>query len=318
MAQALKSNVGRFFTKPKTKAYSALKWTKTDASIVNPATGQAVFEQKGVEFPHGWSQNAINIVAQKYFVGTPGKDDRENSLKQLIDRVADTVTRHGLSESYFDGPVEAEDFAEELKYVLATQRAAFNSPVWFNIGAPARAQQASACFILGIEDSMESILNWYVEEGIIFKGGSGSGVNLSPLRSSKERLGGSGGTSSGPVSFMRGADSSAGTIKSGGKTRRAAKMVILNVDHPDVEDFIWCKAIEERKARVLADAGYDMDLDGKDAYSVLYQNTNMAVRLTYKFMQAELNDDDWDLKAVTTGKPLRTVKARDVFRQIAK
>src|SRR3990167_262071 len=214
MAQALKSGVKRFFTKPKTEAYQALDWAKTDAAITNPVTGKAVFEQKGVEFPKGWSQNAINIVAQKYFVGTPGKDDREHSLKQLINRV------------------------------LATQRAAFNSPVWFNIGAPQRAQQASACFILGIEDTMESILNWYVEEGIIFKGGSGSGINLSPLRSSKEKLGGSGGTSSGPVSFMRGADSSAGTIKSGGKTRRAAKMVILNVDHPDIEDFIWCKAIE--------------------------------------------------------------------------
>src|SRR3989344_2339326 len=317
MAQALKSNVGRFFTKPKTKAYSALKWTKTDASIVNPATGQAVFEQKGVEFPHGWSQNAINIVAQKYFVGTPGKDDRENSLKQLIDRVADTVTRHGLSESYFDGPVEAEDFAEELKYVLATQRAAFNSPVWFNIGAPARAQQASACFILAVEDTMPSILNWYKEEGMIFKGGSGSGINVSSIRSSVESLGKSAGTASGPLSFMRGADASAGAIKSGGKTRRAAKMVILNSSHPDVEDFIWCKALEERKARDLEAAGWDMTLDGKDIHSVQYQNANNSVRVTDEFMEAVEADKDWQLIGVKSGKPVKTVRARDIFHQIA-
>ena len=317
MAQALKSGVKRFFTKPKTEAYQALDWAKTDAAITNPVTGKAVFEQKGVEFPKGWSQNAINIVAQKYFVGTPGKDDREHSLKQLINRVVDTITREGLQNGYFDAPAEAEDFREELKMVLATQRAAFNSPVWFNIGAPQRAQQASACFILGIEDTMESILNWYVEEGIIFKGGSGSGINLSPLRSSKERLGGSGGTSSGPVSFMRGADSSAGTIKSGGKTRRAAKMVILNADHPDVEDFIWCKAIEERKSRALAEAGFDMDLDGKDAFSVQYQNANNSVRVTDDFMKAIQNDGDWGLKAVKTGEVVTTIKARDLMRQIS-
>src|SRR5207237_2948982 len=184
-------------------------------------------------FPEGWSLNAINIVAQKYFTGTPGTKSRESSLKLLIDRVVDTITRQGLQEGYFGGEAEAEDFREELKYVLATQRAAFNSPVWFNIGAPKRAQQASACFILGVEDTMESILNWYTEEGMIFKGGSGSGVNLSTLRSSREKLGDSAGRSSGPVSFMRGADASAGSIKSGGKTRRAAKMVILNIDHPD-------------------------------------------------------------------------------------
>src|SRR3990167_5050927 len=317
MAQALKSGVKRFFTKPKTEAYQALDWAKTDAAITNPVTGKAVFEQKGVEFPKCWSQNAINIVAQKYFVGTPGKDDREHSLKQFINRVVDPITREGLQNGYFDAPAEAEDFREELKMVLATQRAAFNSPGWFNIGAPQRAQQASACFILVIEDTMESMLNWYVEEGIIFKGGSGSGINLSPLRSSKERLGGSGGTSSGPVSFMRGADSSAGTIKSGGKTRRAAKMVILNADHPDVEDFIWCKAIEERKSRALAEAGFDMDLDGKDAFSVQYQNANNSVRVTDDFMKAIQNDGDWGLKAVKTGEVVTTVKARDLMRQIS-
>jgi ribonucleoside-diphosphate reductase, adenosylcobalamin-dependent len=290
---------------------------KQDSVIVNPATGKPVFEQKGVEFPEGWSLNSINIVAQKYFTGTPGTDEREYSLKQLIDRVVDTITRQGQQEGYFETDEEAEDFREELKYVLATQRAAFNSPVWFNIGAPDRAQQASACFILGVEDTMESILNWYKEEGMIFKGGSGAGVNLSAIRSSYERLGKSAGTASGPLSFMRGADASAGAIKSGGKTRRAAKMVILNVDHPDIEEFIWCKAIEERKARVLQQAGFDMSLDGKDIFSVQYQNANNSVRVTDEFMQAVINDEDWDLVAVTTGEVVKTVKARDIFRQIA-
>lgn len=317
MAQATKIGVKRLFLKPKTKAYDNISWVKRDSAITNPMSGKAVFEQKGVEFPKGWSLNAINIVAQKYFTGTPGTDAREHSLKQLIDRVVDTISRHGLQEGYFDTEVEAEDFSEELKYILATQRASFNSPVWFNIGAVGRAQQASACFILGVEDTMESILNWYTEEGMIFKGGSGSGINLSNLRSSKERLGGSGGYSSGPVSFMRGADASAGSIKSGGKTRRAAKMVILNVDHPDIEEFIWCKAIEERKARVLEAAGFDMTLDGKDSFSVQYQNANNSVRVTDDFMQAVENDEDWDLKAVKDGEPVQTVRARELFRQIA-
>jgi ribonucleoside-diphosphate reductase alpha chain len=284
---------------------------------MNPMTGKAVFEQKDVEFPEGWSLNAINIVAQKYFTGTPGTPERENSLKDLIDRVVDTVTRQGMQEGYFETDAEAEDFREELKYILATQRAAFNSPVWFNIGAPDRSQQASACFILAVEDTMPSILNWYKEEGMIFKGGSGSGINLSSIRSSVEQLGKSAGTASGPLSFMRGADSSAGAIKSGGKTRRAAKMVILNADHPDVEEFIWCKAIEERKARVLQENGFDMSLDGKDNFSVQYQNANNSVRVTDGFMQAVEDDADWDLKAVTTGKAVKTVKARTLFRQIA-
>ncbi|MBI4033676.1 vitamin B12-dependent ribonucleotide reductase [Candidatus Saccharibacteria bacterium] len=317
MAQATKLTVKRLLTKPKSKAYDGLKWVKRDSQITNPATAVAVFEQKGVEFPEGWSLNAINIVAQKYFTGTPGTKERENSLKQLIDRVVDTVTRSGVQEGYFDAETEAEDFREELKYVLATQRAAFNSPVWFNIGAPNRAQQASACFILAVDDTMPAILNWYKEEGMIFKGGSGSGINVSSLRSSLEPLGKSAGTASGPLSFMRGADSSAGAIKSGGKTRRAAKMVIMNAEHPDVEDFIWCKAIEERKARVLAEAGYDMDLDGRDSHSIQYQNANNSVRVTDEFMQAVENGRNWDLKAVTTGKTLKTVKARDIFRQIA-
>lgn len=317
MGQTSSLTVGRLFTQPKSKAYDQLAWVTQDSIIMNPGTGKAVFEQRGVEFPEGWSLNAINIVAQKYFCGTPGTDDREESLRQLIDRVVDTVTRQGLQEGYFETDAEAEDFREELKYVLATQRAAFNSPVWFNIGAPDRAQQASACFILGVEDTMNSILNWYVEEGMIFKGGSGAGLNLSAIRSSYEPLGKSAGRASGPVSFMRGADSSAGSIASGGKTRRAAKMVILNADHPDVETFIWCKAIEERKSRVLQANGFDMSLNGKDAFSVQYQNANNSVRVTDDFMQAVVRDDDWDLRAVTTGKPVKKMKARELFRQIA-
>ena len=311
-------NVGRLYTNPKNKAYDQLKWVNRDSMIQNPVTGQAVFEQKDVEFPETWSLNAINIVAQKYFSGTPGSKEREQSLKHLIDRVVETITRHGISENYFDSESEAEIFQEELKYILATQRAAFNSPVWFNIGVPDRTQQASACFILGVEDTMPSILNWYREEGMIFKGGSGSGINLSAIRSSVEPLGKSAGIASGPISFMRGADASAGAIKSGGKTRRAAKMVILNSDHPDVEEFIWCKAIEERKARVLQEEGFDMTLDGKDSFSVQYQNANNSVRVTDEFMEAVENDEDWDLKAVKTGKTVKTVKARYLMREFAK
>src|SRR3954462_15407491 len=267
MAQATKLAVKRLFVKDGTKAYDNLKWVKRDSVISNPKGGTPVFEQKAVEFPEGWSLNAINIVAQKYFTGTPGTAERESSLKHLIDRVADTITREGLQEGYFENETEAEDFREELKYILATQRAAFNSPVWFNIGVPERSQQASACFILGIEDTMPAILNWYVEEGMIFKGGSGSGINISPIRSSVEALGKSAGTASGPLSFMRGADASAGAIKSGGKTRRAAKMVILNADHPDIQEFIKSKMIEERKARDLQSLGWDMSLDGRDIHS---------------------------------------------------
>jgi ribonucleoside-diphosphate reductase alpha chain len=317
MGQTTSLSVGRFFTQPKSKAYDALKWDKQDSIIINPASNKPVFEQRGVEFPQGWSLNAINIVAQKYFSGTPGTSDREGSLRQLIDRVVDTVVRHGLQEGYFETEVEAEDFREELKYVLATQRAAFNSPVWFNIGAQERAQQASACFILGVEDTMQSILNWYYEEGMIFKGGSGAGLNLSPIRSSAESLGKSAGRASGPVSFMRGADSSAGSIASGGKTRRAAKMVILNADHPDVETFIWCKAIEERKSRVLQANGFDMSLNGADAFSVQYQNANNSVRVTDDFMQAVIDDAEWELKAVKDGRVVKKVKARELFRQFA-
>ena len=242
-----------------------------------------------------WSLNATNILAQKYFRGTLGTPEREWSLKQVADRVVDTITAWGRKDGYFVDDDEAETFRAELKYLIIHQKAAFNSPVWFNIGVKGVPQQGSACFILAVDDSMDSILNWYTEEGTIFKGGSGAGVNLSKIRSSKEGLRG-GGTASGPVSFMRGADASAGTIKSGGKTRRAAKMVILDVDHPDVEDFIWCKAIEERKARALRDAGFDMDLDGKDSHSIQYQNANNSVRVTDEFMQAVIDDADWHLR----------------------
>jgi ribonucleoside-diphosphate reductase alpha chain len=306
----------RFFTKPGIHPFDEVEWETRDAVIPNFKEGGNAFEQRDVEFPKSWSQNATNIVAQKYFRGPLGTPQRESSVRQLVARVVDTIKGWGTKDGYFASAEDADVFAEELAHVLVTQKAAFNSPVWFNIGVPDTPQQASACYILAVDDEMSSILNWYVEEGLIFKGGSGSGVNLSRLRSSKEQLGG-GGTASGPVSFMRGADASAGTIKSGGKTRRAAKMVILNVDHPDVEDFIWCKATEERKARALRDAGFDMDLDGKDSHSTQYQNANNSVRVTDEFMQAYLDDRDWKLKAVTTGEPLETKRARDLMRQVA-
>ncbi len=315
--QATALGVSRFFTKAGVHPYDMLNWVERDSFISNPMTGEVVFDQKGVEFPDDWSLNSINIVAQKYFCGTPGSKERERSLRQLVDRVADTITRHGFEEGYFTDELEADVFNHELKYILTTQRAAFNSPVWFNIGAPERTQQASACFILHVEDTMPSILDWYRDEGMIFKGGSGSGVNIGSIRSSFEPLGKSAGRASGPLSFMRGADASAGAIKSGGKTRRAAKMVILNIDHPDIEEFIWCKAIEERKTRVLQEAGFDMSLNGKDAFSVQYQNANNSVRVTDDFMRAVEESRDWQLKGVTNGKVYKTVKARELFREVA-
>ena len=309
--------IHRRFTVAGQDPYDTVVWERRDARIVNFATGAVAFEQLGVEVPSTWSLNATNILAQKYFRGTLGEPDREWSLKQVVDRVVDTITAWGRKDGYFVDDAEAETFSDELKYLIIHQKAAFNSPVWFNIGVKGVPQQGSACFILAVEDSMDSILNWYTEEGIIFKGGSGAGVNLSKIRSSKEGLRG-GGTASGPVSFMRGADASAGTIKSGGKTRRAAKMVILDAAHPDIQDFIWCKAIEERKARALRDAGFDMDLDGKDSHSIQYQNANNSVRVTDGFMQAVLDGADWHLRAISTGEILETVRARDLFRQIAK
>ncbi|HYZ46808.1 MAG TPA: vitamin B12-dependent ribonucleotide reductase [Actinomycetota bacterium] len=306
----------RHFTTEGRHPFDEIEWDHRDAVIQNYRTGEVAFEQKGVEVPRAWSQNATNIAAQKYFRGSPGTPERERSVKQMIDRVVGRYTEEGVERGYFDEQ-EAQIFRDELTHLLVTQKAAFNSPVWFNVGWRPRGQeQVAACFILAVEDEMRSILNWYVEEGTIFKGGSGSGINLSTIRSSKERLH-SGGTASGPVSFMRGADASAGTIKSGGATRRAAKMVVLNVDHPDIKDFIWCKALEEQKARALREAGFDMDLDGSDSHSIQYQNANNSVRVTDEFMEAVLEDAPWELRAVTTGDTLERLRARDLLREIS-
>lgn len=308
--------ISRHFTTPDVHPYDALEWERRDSRLTSWTDGSVIFEQTGVEVPKTWSVNATNILAQKYFRGTVGTPEREWSLQQVADRVVDTITNWGDKDGYFLDDDEAETFNAELKHLIVHQMAAFNSPVWFNIGVKGVPQQGSACFILSVDDSMKSILNWYVEEGIIFKGGSGAGVNLSKIRSSKEHLNG-GGTASGPVSFMRGADASAGTIKSGGKTRRAAKMVILDVDHPDIETFINCKVREERKAKALEAAGFDMGLDGEDITSIQYQNANNSVRVTDEFMQAVVDDKDWGLKSITTGEVIQTVKARDIMRQFA-
>ena len=308
--------IRRHFTTEGVHPYEEVVWEQRDSRITNYRDGSVAFEQLGVEVPSTWSVNATNILAQKYFRGTLGLPERETSLKQVADRVVDTITAGGIKDGYFVDNEEAEVFSDELKHLIIHQKAAFNSPVWFNIGVKDVPQQASACFILAVEDKMSSILNWYTEEGVIFKGGSGAGVNLSKIRASEELLNG-GGTASGPVSFMRGADASAGTIKSGGKTRRAAKMVMLDVDHPDIEHFIWCKAHEEKKARALADAGFDMSLDGSDITSIQYQNANNSVRVSDEFMQAVLDDADWDLIARADGAVVRTVKARALFRQFA-
>jgi ribonucleoside-diphosphate reductase alpha chain len=306
----------RLFTQEGTHPYESVEWERRDSRISDYRTGEIAFEQLGVEVPITWSMNATNILAQKYFRGTLGTPERESSLRQVIDRVADSITAWGVKDGYFSDEAEARLFNEELKHIILHQRAAFNSPVWFNVGVKDVPQQASACFILAVEDSMSSILNWYVEEGTIFKGGSGAGVNLSKIRGSRELLNG-GGTASGPVSFMRGADASAGTIKSGGKTRRAAKMVILDADHPDVHEFIWCKAQEEKKARALAAAGFDMDLDGADSHSIQYQNANNSVRATDAFMEAVEADADWNLISRSTGEVIETLPARALFREIA-
>ncbi len=308
--------IRRTFTTRDTPVYDMFDWELRDAKIHDWRTGVVAFEQSNVEVPSNWSINASNILAQKYFRGTLDTPERESSLRQVTDRVVDTITRWGVEGNYFADDAEAEVFSDELKYLIVSQKMAFNSPVWFNIGVDGVPQQASACFILSVEDTMESILNWYREEGMIFKGGSGAGVNLSKIRSSVETLKG-GGTPSGPVSFMRGADASAGTIKSGGKTRRAAKMVMLDVDHPDVEEFVWCKAREEKKARALRDAGFDMDLDGADSFSIQYQNANNSVRVTDEFMEAVENGDDWHLRAVSTGEIVKSMPARELLGEIA-
>ena len=315
--QRLGIGLRRYFTTDDRHPYDDVVWERRDARLTNFRDGSVAFEQSDVEVPANWSLNATNILAQKYFRGTLGTPERERSLKQVANRIVDTITEWGVKDGYFVDDEEAEIFRAELKHLLVTQKAAFNSPVWFNIGVRNVPQQGSACFILSVEDTMDSILNWYKEEGIIFKGGSGAGVNLSRIRSSFEHLEG-GGTASGPVSFMRGADASAGTIKSGGKTRRAAKMVILDVDHPDVEEFIWCKAHEEEKARVLRDNGFDMDLDGRDIHSIQYQNANNSVRVSDEFMQAVIDDGEWALRGRLDGTAVRTVRARDLWRQIAR
>jgi ribonucleoside-diphosphate reductase alpha chain len=307
------AGVRRFFTIPGRDPFEEVEWETRDALI--PGKDKPVFEQRGVEFPKHWSQTATNIVAQKYFRGRMTSPERERSVKQMIGRVVDTIGRWGRQGGYFANEEEADTFEAELTAILVNQLAAFNSPVWFNVGFEEKPQ-CSACFILSIEDSMESILDWIRREGIIFRGGSGSGVNLSKLRSSREQLS-KGGYASGPVSFMRGADASAGTIKSGGKTRRAAKMVVLDVDHPDVEEFIWCKAREEEKARVLEAAGYDMSLDSGDWASIQYQNANNSVRVTDAFMEAANGGKDWNLTARTDGTVVQTLDARKLLRQIA-
>jgi ribonucleoside-diphosphate reductase alpha chain len=307
----------RHFTTSDVHPYDEVVWERRDARITNYRDNTVAFEQLGVEVPSTWSVNATNILSQKYFRGTLGTEERETSLRQVADRIVDTICEWGVKDGYFVDDEEAATFRAELQHLIVHQKAAFNSPVWFNIGVKGVPQQASACFILAVNDAMDSILNWYTEEGTIFKGGSGAGVNLSKIRASQELLAG-GGTASGPVSFMRGADASAGTIKSGGKTRRAAKMVILDVDHPDIEEFVWCKANEESKARVLRDAGFDMDVDGKDIHSVQYQNANNSVRVSDDFMSAVLEDRDWTLTARTDGTVISTVRARDLWRQIAR
>ncbi|HZR95735.1 MAG TPA: vitamin B12-dependent ribonucleotide reductase, partial [Gaiellaceae bacterium] len=311
--EAAHLGVRRFFTIPGRDPFDEIEWEIRDAVI--PGRNGPAFEQRGVEFPKFWSQTATNIVAQKYFRGRLSSPEREKSVKQMIGRVVDTIVGWGKAGGYFADDDEADTFEAELKTILVNQYASFNSPVWFNVGFEERPQ-CSACFILSIEDSMEAILDWIRREGVIFRGGSGSGVNLSRLRSSKEQLS-KGGYASGPVSFMRGADASAGTIKSGGKTRRAAKMVVLDVDHPDVEEFIWCKAKEERKARVLEQAGYDMSLDSPDWASIQYQNANNSVRVSDTFMEAATEGREFNLTARTDGAVVQTVDARDLLRQVA-
>ncbi len=305
--------VRRYFTIPGRDPFEEIEWEIRDAFI--PGKDKPAFDQKAVEFPKFWSQTATNIVAQKYFRGQLGSPERETRVRQMIGRVVTTIGEWGRAGGYFADAEEADTFEAELKAILVNQLASFNSPVWFNVGFEEKPQ-CSACFILSIDDSMESILDWIRREGVIFRGGSGSGVNLSKLRSSKEQLS-KGGYASGPVSFMRGADASAGTIKSGGKTRRAAKMVVLDVDHPDIEEFIWCKAKEERKARVLEAAGYDMSLDSPDWGSIQYQNANNSVRVTDAFMEAATDGAEWSLTARTDGAVVDTLDARGLLREMA-
>ena len=307
-------SVRRFFTTPGAHPFDSVEWELREARIGH---GDKVsFEQQGVEFPKSWSQNATNIVAQKYFRGQLGSPTREHSVQQMIGRVAGTIADWGRDGGYFATEDDADTFEAELTHILLHQMAAFNSPVWFNVGFE-ETPQCSACFILSVDDTMESILEWNTKEGMIFRGGSGSGINLSRIRGSMEPLA-KGGTASGPVSFMRGADAWAGTIKSGGKTRRAAKMVVLDVDHPDIREFIWCKAKEEDKAAALRDAGFDMSIDGEGFFSIQYQNANNSVRVTERFMRAVENDEEWQLIGRVTGTPIGDpIPARQLMREIA-
>ena len=305
--------IERRFTEPGKHPFDAVEWEIRDAIIGDPS--DPAFEQRGVEFPTTWSQNATNIVSQKYFRGRLGSDERESSVKQMVGRVAGTIAAWGRDGGYFASDEDGDAFEAELTHILLNQLAAFNSPVWFNVGFEEHPQ-CSACFILSVQDTMESILDWNTKEGKIFRGGSGSGINLSNIRASTEHLS-KGGTASGPVSFMRGADSWAGTIKSGGKTRRAAKMVVLDIDHPDVLDFIWCKAKEEEKANALRDAGFDMSIDGEGFTSIQYQNANNSVRVSDEFMERAERGEDWEFTARADGSTVATEKADDVLRQIA-
>src|SRR3954471_14724557 len=305
--------VPRRFTQAGKHPFDCVEWEIRDSLIGDPA--KPAFQQDGVEFPESWSQNATNIVAQKYFRGRMDSPERESSVKQMIGRVAGTIGSWGRELGYFASDADADAFQDELTWILLQQHAAFNSPVWFNVGFEEHPQ-CSACFILSVEDSLDSILGWNTKEGKIFRGGSGSGINLSNIRGSNEHLS-KGGLASGPVSFMRGADSWAGTIKSGGKTRRAAKMVVLDIDHPDIVDFIWCKAREEEKAAALRDAGFDMRLDSEHFASIQYQNANNSVRVTDEFMERAERGESWETIARVTGKPVESYDARDLLGQIA-
>ena len=307
--------VPRKFVPAGVNPYDEVEW-EIRSAVISGESGDVVFEQRDVEIPKSWSQLATNVVVSKYFRGPLGTPQRERSVRQLIGRVVDTISQWGFDQGYFATTVDRRNFADELTHLLLQQKLSFNSPVWFNVGVEPRPQ-CSACFILSVDDTMDSILDWYRKEGVIFKGGSGSGVNLSRLRSSKERLAG-GGTASGPVSFMRAADASAGVIKSGGKTRRAAKMVVLNADHPDIVEFINCKAEEERKAWALIAAGYDASLDGSAYSSIFFQNANNSVRVTDEFMQAALEGRPWSTRFVRSGEVCETMPARDLLRQIAR
>ncbi|TMC37510.1 MAG: hypothetical protein E6J24_00290 [Chloroflexi bacterium] len=305
----------RCFTKEGVHPYDEIEWERRDAKI--GGEGGTVFEQKGVEVPKFWSMTATNVVASKYFRGKLTSPDREWSVKQMVDRVVDRITKWGVEGGYFATDRDAQILSDELKYLMVHQHASFNSPVWFNIGVEGVPQVPSACFILSVEDEMGSILDWFKNEGVIFKGGSGSGVNVSRIRSSREQLSG-GGYASGPVSFMRGADSVAGSIKSGGTTRRAAKMVVLDADHPDVREFVWCKAKEEKKAWALGEMGYDMSLNGEAWRSIQFQNANNSVRVTDDFMKKAIAGQEWTLTARTDGATLETVNAHSLLKEISR